>query len=459
MLKSSSTEASTLTSSLGWWTRRIHITEYHPSPSRGATKQQLDEAVVGIIGYCPNLEIFIADRSLGLIFGTVADTIAANARNALRTVSWNVPGDTVDKVIWACSLLPFLSSAHLHVESPPLAESLGSASNVEFSFSHLKQLSLRGYIEQVVEHAIGYWHLPGLLSFAVSTGSSVNDVPDIEGFLAQHGTNLVYLDLDTVEPLAVPKILDFCPNLLSFAFNADWEIKPDFSQQTPGSVRSSGITRRPHPTITHIGLHGLSNAFLSDTATARLSSLINRDRRLNDQNMAALHRGNFPKLTTIRAVNQRMLMDLNVANGPSQSDGGYERWSRWWDTCTAHGLRLEDCTGQPLGTLPIDEESDDSEEDSDGEDEDGESSDDDEDDDDSDESSDEDDNTGGGPPVDDEYRKFWESTTAVAPLSTGNGGTGELSRLLQEVRAFNLERDEGLMARIRPPRPRTPPGR
>jgi hypothetical protein len=75
----------------------------------------------------------------------------------------------------------------------------------------------------------------------------------------------------------------------------------------------------------------------------------------NELNMAALNKYNFPNLKQIRALDKSMLEDLNKRNGPSRDDdddGGYDRWLKWWTMCANAGIRLEDCTGAPLGTLP-----------------------------------------------------------------------------------------------------------
>ena len=87
--------------------------------------------------------------------------------------------------------------------------------------------------------------------------------------------------------------------------------------------------------------------------------------RSNDMNFTALNKRNFPKLRCVRVTSRALLMALEDNNGPSQL--GLSRWERWWDQCVRQGVKLEDCTGGLLGTLPQDElEADD---DCDGEDE------------------------------------------------------------------------------------------
>jgi len=131
-----------------------------------------------------------------------------------------------------------------------------------------------------------------------------------------------------------------------------------------------------------------------------------------------------------------MLSDLNRENGPSVENGGYDRWNKWWNRFASCGIRLEDCTGQVLGTLP-DEDTDESEEEVSEEDDEEEDEDEEE----------ESDSDGWGSEVND---------SDFPALPAGNGRTMELTRLLQEVRAMNEGRDEALIARIRIERPPSP---
>ena len=179
--------------------------------------------------------------------------------------------------------------------------------------------------------------------------------------------------------------------------------------------------------------------------------LIQIRRRHNDLNMAALNKTNFPKLQRIRALSQSMLNALNKSDGPSGENGGYDRWNRWSTVCLRSGIRLEDCTGQSLGTLPQDDEyEDESEEESDDERSDDDDEDDEDDDDDND-YDDDDDDSGGWVSESDEEKPEWERR--VSPLPEGNGRTMELTRLLEECRVMNEGRDEEMIARIRPTLP------
>jgi len=204
----------------------------------------------------------------------------------------------------------------------------------------------------------------------------------------------------------------------------------------------SNITKRPHPHISTIGLHGLSYAFgipvrAPAGAGEEWSPLLTQIRRRhNDLNMAALNKVNFPRLHRIRALSQSMLNALNKSDGPSNDNGGYDRWNRWSTTCIRSGIRLEDCTGQTLGTLPQDDDEYEDEDESETEDQ---------------ESDDEDE-------YDDDDSGEWESESEeepewgrrVSPLPVGNGRTMELTRLLEECRIMNEGRDEEMIARIRP---------
>jgi len=250
------------------------------------------------------------------------------------------------------------------------------------------------------------------------------------------------MNLNVDPPVDVPTVLDICPALTTFTFNADWRIN------VFGTV--SNITKRPHPHISTIGLHGLSYAFGipvgSPLGTVEdWSPLLTQIRRRhNDLNMAALNKSNFPKLQRIRALSQSMLNALNRSDGPSRENGGYDRWNRWSTTCARSGIRLEDCTGQSLGTLPQDDEyEDESEEDESG---------DEESDDDEDQDGDDDDDSGEW--ESDEEEPEWGRR--VSPLPEGNGRTMELTRLLEECRVMNEGRDEEMIARIHPTLPADP---
>ena len=421
-----------------WWTRRIHISRYHPSPSRRATIEDMDQALVSIVSHCPNLEIFVMERPMGSAFGPVVDALATHAFRKLHTVHWNIPGEALAKVIWALDSLPLLIAVHVDFETPvPSIQetaNLGSATNLPIMLPFLKQLSLRGYVEEMVEQCTG-WDLPALCNLSVDSGTSVQDIPDIVEFLKNHGPNLSLLDLNVSPLLDIRTILDLCPNLSTFTFNADWRVMPH-------DDAASELTTRPHPNITTIGLHGLSHAFGVGFAAAvgNLDPVRSRVMcRSNDLNVAALNKANFPKLQRVRALNRNMLSDLNKENGPSIENGGYERWNKWWNRFASFGITLEDCTGQALGTLPDEDQEESEEEEESDEDEDVEEE--------EEEEEEESDSEGWGSEVDD---------SSFPALPAGNGRTMELTRLLQEVRAMNEGRDEKLIARIRIERPPSP---
>ncbi len=121
--------------------------------------EDIERALVTIIQHCPNLEIFVIERPMGSAFGPVADALANHAYRKLHTVQWNLPGEELAKVIWALNSLPRLVAAHIdietNVESSQELAHLGSASNLSLMLPCLQQLSLRGYIEELVEQATG----------------------------------------------------------------------------------------------------------------------------------------------------------------------------------------------------------------------------------------------------------------------------------------------------------------
>ncbi|TFK31229.1 hypothetical protein BDQ12DRAFT_740130 [Crucibulum laeve] len=414
-----SSHATTTTHSLGWWTRRIHVSGYCAIPELGITMDDLETALVTIIRHCPNLEIFIVDSPMGDTFGTVADTLAMYAKKSLRTVHWSVPCDAMHKAIWALDSLPYLLAAHINFDKPVSDQQecviLGAASDVHLHLPNLQQLSLTGYLTEFLDQAMG-WSIPALKSLTIDTGLTCNDLPDVVGFLHEHGLQLIYLDLNCAPAVPIMNVLGLCPMLNVFAFNADWRIMPH-------SDTASELVNRPHTNITTIGLHGLRYAFgvgykIGYAAGEPLGPHITR--RSNDLNVAALTKLNFPKLQCVRALSESMLDDLNEADGPAKEDGGWDRWDRWWSMFEKVGVRLEDCTGALLGTLPQNE--DDEEEDS------------------SDEESEE------GEEEEEDDEDEWPFSVPPVPREDRSEHVTELRQLLEECRAMDEGREESMFS-------------
>ncbi|KAL0956349.1 hypothetical protein HGRIS_002499 [Hohenbuehelia grisea] len=343
----------------GWWTKRIHLARYFTPSSQ--TPSTIESSLATIIENCPNLEIFIVDWPMPSVqtFGRLADVLATTSHSTLRTVHWHVSAGALPKVIWALDSLPLVLSAHIAIDSPRSEdedENLGAAFDLHLTLPHLQQLSLKGHIVNFLEQATG-WKFPSLRSLSIDTGSSRVDQPDVISFLTAHGMDLLLLDVHCIPPLDVPSILDLCPFLVCFAFNADWRM--DQQGNMIGGNDSSVIANRPHANLRFIGLHGLMYAFgvgfaAQYTGSEPLNSRIIR--RTNDLNIDALNKRSFPKLEVVRCLSNSLLNDLNKADGPSKENGGFERWDRWWGNFARMNVRFEDCTGQPLGTLPIDED-------------------------------------------------------------------------------------------------------
>ncbi|KAJ7582564.1 hypothetical protein C8J56DRAFT_1055618 [Mycena floridula] len=361
--------SSTASSSLGWWTRRLHITRYYASEKHGTSIVDIQNGLVNLVNHCPNLEIFVVNWSMGKTFGPIADALATTARKSLQTVSWLVPCEELPKVIWALNSLPNVVSVHLEFELPsPTSElkeeiPLGAASEVHLTSQNLQQLSVHGHIQDLLEQAAG-WSLPSLRSLSLDSGNSRHDQPDVVTFLENHGSKLLFLDLHCVPVLDIPKILDLCPLLTTFSFNADWRFTNEMSGfgNAAGPLTSmSTLVNKPHPNIAYIGLHGLQYAF-GVGLTAGYSSIAGTStRHANDLNFAALNKFNFPKLRCIRVLSRTVLMDLSEADGPTEEGDGQRRWETWWGKCYRMNVRLEDCTGAELGTLPQEEEDSDEE--------------------------------------------------------------------------------------------------
>ncbi|OJA21318.1 hypothetical protein AZE42_03878 [Rhizopogon vesiculosus] len=323
---------------LGWWTR---------------------PALTSVLLQTPNLEIFIVDWPLSRAFGSIADTLGTHCKN-LRTAQWHVPAELLPKVIWALDALPLLVSLAVEFDVPLKeadALTLGSAQDVKLHLPNLQQLILRGHSAEFIDQASG-WNIPLLRSFSFDYGSKTEDVPDVLSFLATHGTSLLFLDLNCIPTLDIRTILDLCPLLTAFSFNLDWKIPPttqDNNENTDADAHTVVLTNRPHEHIAHIGLHGLLFAFGVGFASAYahpdpLRTLLIQ--RTNEANFSALAKtkASFPKLERVRVLSQTVLTDLERADGPQ--GGGMDRWERWAGMCERAGVRLEDCTGALLGTLP-----------------------------------------------------------------------------------------------------------
>ncbi|KIK63106.1 hypothetical protein GYMLUDRAFT_72342 [Collybiopsis luxurians FD-317 M1] len=381
---------------LGWWTKRLHLTRYYVSPNRGISQDDMCSALTTIIKHCPNLSIFIVEWPMpSPTFGLVVDSLSQYTRKALHTVHWHVPAECISKVIWALDSLPLVLAAHIEFVQPTSTTEyheslhLGSAQDITLNLPYLQQLTLRGSFAEFLEQAMG-WNLPGLRNLSLDCGHLRTDTPDVIGFLEIFGKNLNVLDVNSITPLDVPEILDLCPALEVFSFNADWrlqspalpgisitdddgpdEVSPQQRRQSNtmrlslGTQRSqmSILTHTPHPRIHTIGLHGLLYAFGVGYAQKYASEEPLKSRvirRSNDLNFAALNRAQFPNLRRVRVLSRTLLNDLNKADGPKQEDGveGMDRWERWWYACAEMGVRLEDATGGELGELPEDEQED-----------------------------------------------------------------------------------------------------
>ncbi|KAH9937127.1 uncharacterized protein B0H18DRAFT_1081395 [Fomitopsis serialis] len=293
---------------LGWWTKRLHITRFY---SGGST------ATVGDL-----------ERSLVFLL-VVADALCTHCPHTLRTLRLNVPSSSLAKVILMLDALPALTSLHLTFDVP----------------------TPEGFQLDFFEQLMG-WELPALRSLSLDFLSYREDLPDIIEFLTLHGAALTYLDINCIPVLDVPTMLDLCPALQTLAFNFDWRL--DSAEGDQWGVGS--LVHRPHAHLTTIGCHWLHHAFgVGDAAKyAAVDPLVTHIiRRRNDMNFAAIDKQSFPKLQRVRVLDRMLLRDLEAADGPSPEC--FERWERWWSQCSSQGVRLEDCTGALLGTLPEDE--------------------------------------------------------------------------------------------------------
>ncbi|KAF7971329.1 hypothetical protein HWV62_21420 [Athelia sp. TMB] len=337
-------------SDLGWWTRRIHIARFYKH--RDFSLDEIVKTIVAIIQMCPNLEIFIVDWPMSSAFGPIVDALCKSCVKSLRSVYWHVPAETLPKVIWALDRLPALCAVHIEFDAPKSETlHLGAAANLDLKLPNLEQLSVTGSCQDFLEQAAD-WHLPALHSLSFDFGMHMNDIPDLETFLTHHGAALTFLDLHCMPTLDIAALLGLCPLLTSFAFNADWVLPSMDEDSTSDEVK---IVNVPHQNIAQIGLHGLMEAFGVGFGTDELR--VHLFQRMNEKNIGALTRANFPALKKVRALSRPLLRALDDNDGPHPSC--MPRWDKWWAQFSGMGVRLEDCTGALLGTLPelVDESS------------------------------------------------------------------------------------------------------
>jgi hypothetical protein len=318
------------------------------------------------------------------VFTSFADAI----RRTVKALKLKLTTDAVSTLIWMLSSRSRLEAASfsfsrpIEKDKPKMRRSLGTmgsefdvplgaAGNINVELPFLEQLEVTGPCTAFVDEVTG-WTLPRLRSLTLDTESEGDNLPDLLEFLTNHGTGLEYLDVNGFSevPQPIPDILNLCPMLSTLVFNPDWKLFPATTQQHEYAV--AVLARTPHNAITHIGLHDLTTALavLEDPATEaedperNLGRTIHRQalRFRNDAVFRALTKKNFPSLKVVRAVSRPLLAALERWDGPEEREG-VKRWQRWWDDCTKAGIRLEDCTGDFLGTLPdVVEEVEDSDE-------------------------------------------------------------------------------------------------
>lgn len=386
-------------SSLGWWTKRLHITRFYASDGPGNSAAELQSNLAKLLLHLPNLDTFIIDWSLGDAFGPVTDALMSTCRKSLKTLSIRVPSEALAKVIWTLTALPNLMAVHIEFDSLALESvdedlHLGAANNIHFALAKLQQLSLKGHLLEFLEQAIG-WSFPVLTSLSLYSFEQLNE--HVTTFLKTQGEALLFLDAfcPQTPSLDVPTILELCPSLRTLGFNADWRPANGQNDNSGSNVsRFNSIANSPHSHITTIGLHGLQYAF--GAASLNLSSnpldidpldiaSVNAHLtlRANENNFSALTKRWFPRLERVRILDRSVLRYLHESELNRETDysgrlndiervGVAERYDSWCSRCYEIGVRLEDCTGGLLGVLPADEEDSENEgDDSEGSDESG----------------------------------------------------------------------------------------
>lgn len=308
-----------------------------------------------MIHLCKNLEVLFIDLPLVDTFSGMANALCIYRPRKLQTLYLHTALDQLRSVILTLdTLASSLIHVHIEIRGSVLEEvKLGVMSGIVITFPRLRQLSLCGHISDFVEQASS-WEFPELEMLTLDCLPYNEGMPDIEELLRNNGTQLTHLDINAISTstVNVPSLVDLCPQLQMFSFNADWHF-PDNGRDT------AVLVRVPHPNITFIGLHGLRHAFGVGWIPGVSPHLQSIRRHDNDRNMRALNKTNFPKLARVRVLDKGLLQDLEAANGPSKDC--YGRYERWWDHCIGQRIKLEDCTGNDLGILPDADADEDSE--------------------------------------------------------------------------------------------------
>ena len=310
----------------------------------------LYDCVVTVLRHCPNLEVFIVDPQIGgpIAFSAIADALRTYCSSSLKLISWKMAFNAQSKLIPAMSGLRNLVAIQIELNYPPLTDNSatlpGSKKFRGLTLPKLRQLCLRGAITDFVEQ-IEQWEMPELTDLTLDFKSCQHDFPDLLEIISPHGPQLQLLDVNALFTFDVPAMLSMCPNLVTFCFNLDWALE-------------GTLVSRPHPNIQNLGLYGLKHAF--GVGFAGAAAQVNPFeavvmRRRNDINFHAIRKHHFPKLQLVRVLETGVLEDLNRNDGPAEGVC-YERWERWWEQCAMMRVKLEDCTGAPLGTLPQKEE-------------------------------------------------------------------------------------------------------
>lgn len=325
------------------WIRRIYIMRYLRT-----NEEDFAETVTifsSVIKYCKDLEVLFVDLPLMNAFSGMANALCMYRPRNMQTLYLHTDLCKLrDVIVVLDTFSSSLVHVHLEIRGSGIEEvKLGMMSEIVITFPHLRQLLLYGHISDLVEQASS-WEFPSLEMLTLDSLQFNEEIPDIEELLRNYGSRLTHLDIHSTCLGTLPEsLVDFCPQLQALSFNADWR----FPQNGTEIAR---LFRVPHPNITFIGLHGLRHAFGVGWVPGISPQMQTISQFFNDKNMRALNKTNFPKLSRIRILDKVLLQDLEAANGPSKAC--YPRYERWWDHCIGQGIRLEDCTGSDLGTLP-----------------------------------------------------------------------------------------------------------
>lgn len=318
------------------WIKHLYVYEEDRLNRTAISCENVDKLLIPVIAACNRLKTLSIEQyvfkatSLRLI-----DAVERSCKRTLTSLNLRVAHMT------ECSF-----NINEDMNGAPSSEScsqssVGSAvaTPPTLVFPSLTSLSMRGSCVDLVGHMMA-WTMPILTTLTIDFEiCRINNDRGISTILGNVGSQLTVLDIQAADiNFDFHEILILCPNLETVSFDlAHWK--------TSSLSSSPKLTR--HSSLKTIGLHGLKKFFgleswsygdtlVPDVHTTNFDLLLNRD--------------HLPNLQTIKVLDSRVVMAIAKKLITETLRLASEKWKRWEKECEMHSIRLEDCTGRPLGS-------------------------------------------------------------------------------------------------------------